>query len=391
MLFEGGGSMYNSQYVTFQNSGFHGSLSIGTNAHSQGNSYNLIEDVWVWATNRRIIAINYRSDNNVWRRVVVRSEGCDEAGCEGAPKADPSVGITVYDSQNISMQNILVVDRELRADVPYADFATAQHTESDFHLGNNEWLGIMSVNSDDSSLAFEADFVMGTGDPIWTIKNLVAVGSAKVGANIGNQPYNYDSAGKPPSLIENATVILSSPGSDVSGIRVTPGQSNVTVKNSVTVNATRTGYNVLASTVENSAGYNPSSVNGDFDFGTCLGECVELPNDPTNDGSYLYPLRVESGSNVDTSITGVSLGATVVNRYGVDGSISGDENYNSLSTTALWPWPNEDRIKQEMCVDAGITRGFCSTEKRLDGTNPVTLTSYVWEFFGNEIPDDIYQ
>jgi parallel beta-helix repeat protein len=37
------------------------------------------------------------------------------------------------------------------------------------------------------------------------------------------------------------------------------------------------------------------------------------------------------------------------------------------------------------------TRGFASaTAKRLDGVNPVTLTSYIWESLGNPIPTEIY-
>ena len=81
---------------------------------------------------------------------------------------------------------------------------------------------------------------------------------------------------------------------------------------------------------------------------------------------------------------GADIGANVLYRYGADGSRFGDAGYNTLSTTALWPWPNEARIKREMC--AGTTRGFCSSARRLDGVNPITLTSYVWEMLGTAMP-----
>jgi hypothetical protein len=47
------------------------------------------------------------------------------------------------------------------------------------------------------------------------------------------------------------------------------------------------------------------------------------------------------------------------------------------TTQILWPWPNEARIKKEMCTDAGVTRGFCSA---------TSLTDYVWNYLGNGNP-----
>ena len=75
---------------------------------------------------------------------------------------------------------------------------------------------------------------------------------------------------------------------------------------------------------------------------------------------------------------------SLADRRDSHGSRFGDAGYNTLSTTALWPWPNEARIKREMC--AATTRGFCSSGKRLDGVNPITLTSYVWEMLGTAMP-----
>jgi hypothetical protein len=390
--FEGGGSMYNSEYVIFKNSGFHGSLSIGTNDHSNGNSNNLIEDVWVWAKNRRLLASNYKAHNNVWRRVVIRGEGCDNAGCESAPKADPSVGLTVYDSHDVSIQNVIIIDRLIRNDTPYGDFATAQHTEDpDYYLGRNEWLGNMSINSQDASMTFEADEVLTSGDLIWSIRNFVTVGSGKTGVNIGNLPYNYNEAGKPASIVENVSVLLSNVAQNISGVRVSSGQTTVNVKNSIAIGASRTGFNVLGSSVENSVAFNPDNSEGEFDTNNCIGECVALASDPLSDGSILYPLQVEDNSNVSMAIDEVAVGANITKRQGVDGAIFGDDNYNTLSEVQLWPWPNEARIKQEMCTDAGVIRGFCSTATQINSETTVTLTSYIWEFLGNQIPDSIYQ
>ena len=146
ITFEGGGSLYNTSYVYLKDSGFHSAnksgpvLGIGTNDHANGNTNNLVEDVWVWGQ-ERIIAITYQADNNVWRRVVVRGDGCDSAACTGS--GNPTVGITVYNSRNVSLQNILVIDRVLGGGTPYGDFATAQHAPGSA-LGPAEWLGCIS-------------------------------------------------------------------------------------------------------------------------------------------------------------------------------------------------------------------------------------------------------
>ena len=393
IYFDGGGQLYNSEYITVKNSGFHGGFGVGTGDHHNGNSYNLIEDVWIWAENTRIVAINYRAHNNVWRRVVVRSEGCDDPGCEGFPKQDPSVGITVYDSHDVSMQNILVVDRVLRNDKPYGDFATAQHTaDTQYHFGRNEWLGCLSINSHDASLAFEADLVLAESevDFIWFIDNFVSVGSSLSGINIGNTPYNYSDVGSPTSIVKNSSIIMSS---DVevnkSAIRVSPSQTSVLTQNSLTIGATRAGYNQVGSSVENSVAYNPAASEGDFDVKSCT-QCVSLVTSPLTDNSVLFPLRVEVGSQVSTVITNIIPGAEVIKQYGESGARWGDDDYRLLTENNLWPWPNEDQIKKDLCTKPGITRGFCSAEKRLDGINPITLTSYIWESLGNQMPESIY-
>jgi hypothetical protein len=156
---EGGATLYNTQRVTLKNVGVHGPLDVGTNDHANGNTDNLIEDVWVWASGQRIIAINYRADRNVWRRVIVRGDGCGTAACAGS--GNPNVGVTIYDSSDVSFQNVLVLDRVLASgDSPYADFACAQHTPNQYLWGRNEWLGIVSLNAPDQALYCEPDQVI---------------------------------------------------------------------------------------------------------------------------------------------------------------------------------------------------------------------------------------
>jgi hypothetical protein len=365
----GGGQLYNADYVTIKECGFHGGFGIGTNDHDQFADNNLIEDVWIWAAGERIIAINYRSHNNVWRRVVVRGDGCGTASCTGS--GNPNVGITVYDSNNISLQNVIVVDRVLAAgDESYSDFAVAQHTpDVRYYFGQNEWLGTLSLKAPDAGYQMEPD-AGATLDPTIKISNAVAFNPADLGFNLARAGTN--------NLLENLTVVAS--GFD--GIRVAPELTTGIVRNAIVAGAGNFGIN---------SKYKPTFVDvfntagGDYNQTTCTTGC--LTSNPRADGSLQFLTRIETGSTLKgAGFGGADIGANILFRYGADGTRVGENNYNTLSAVSLWPWPNQDRIKKEMCVESGVTRGFCATGKQLDGVKPVTLTSYIWEALGNQIP-----
>lgn len=369
VTFEGGGQLYNTSYVTMKDCGFHGAFIIGTNDHDNGNEYNLVEDSWIWASGERIIAINYRALHNVWRRVLVRGDGCGTASCTGS--GSPNVGITVYNSSDVSIQNVMVVDRVLSAgDSPYADFAVAQHAPGP-EFGRAEWLGTLSLNAPDSGYYMEPDNG-GTVDPTIKISNAVAWNAAEYGFNIARTGTN--------NLLENLTVSAVTGN----GVRVAPELSGGTLRNVIVAASVNWGIN---------SAYAPSYVDvvgGSYNQTTCATGCYT--SDPRSDGapaSLRYITRIETGSFLKgRGFGGSDIGANILYRYGTDGSRFGEAGYNTLTSASLWPWPNEYRIKQEMC--AATTRGFCATGTRRDGVNPITLTSYIWEALGNALPAGIY-
>ena len=65
----------------------------------------------------------------------------------------------------------------------------------------------------------------------------------------------------------------------------------------------------------------------------------------------------------------------------------GEANFDVESSEPLWPWPNEQLIKEDLCLDQPGD-GFCSKGVGLYG-GPVTLTSYIWEMLGNACPVEI--
>ena len=369
--FEGGGTLYNTSYCTIKDCGFHdtsqggGSVfTVGTIDHNDGNTYNLIEDVWVWGQDR-VIAINYRANYNVWRRVVVRGDGCGSSACSGS--GNPNVGFSVYDSQHNSIQNMVVIDRTLGGGSPYADFATAQHDPgtglgSAEYLGPNEWLGCISLKSPDSGFQFEAD---NANDNTHTLRNIVAWNSASENVNIAGQASNI--------ILQNVTAGVSASGSNV---RVAPAVVGGTVRDIVAYNAGLWGINSVI-TPSNVDVY--GAAGGSYNQTACSVGCKST--NPLSDGtptSLEYIARVESGSALSGTDSGTDIGANIVKRYGTDGTRYGDPGYDALSSTDLWPWPNQGAIQTQFASVTGGARGFAAS-----GTD---LTKYVWEQLGNTSP-----
>jgi hypothetical protein len=358
ITFRGGGDLYNTSYVTVKDCGFHGPFGIGTNDHGQGNSHDLIEDVWIWAAGSRLVASNYRSHENVWRRVLVRGDGCGRPECRGS--GNPNVGITIYDSHDVSFQNVMVIDRALApGDEPYGDFAAAQHTEDpQYYLGRCSWLGTISLRAPDVGYYFEPD---ATVAPTLRVVNAIAWDARDDGFNVAR-------AGTQ-NLLENLTA--RSLGSDA--VRVAPEMTSGTLRNVLVEGAGRFGIN---------SAYPPSYANvhgtagSAYNQTSCETGC--LASDARAAGALRYLPRIERGSFLSgAGNAGGDIGANVVYRYGTDGSRFGEAGYDSLTEVPLWPWPNEERIRREMCQDSGITRGFCGAP---------SLTRYIFEYLGEPMP-----
>lgn len=111
-------------------------------------------------------------------------------------------------------------------------------------------------------------------------------------------------------------------------------------------------------------------------------------------------VRAEAGSALSGVATdGGDVGANVTRRYGVSGTLWGEPGFDQPTAEPLWPWPNEDPIKlvfaEPNAPPAGAvpatndtTRGFCVANDAFG--KPMTLTRYVWQYLGNEIPAGIY-
>jgi hypothetical protein len=321
------------------------------------------------------MAITYRGNHNVWRRVMVRGDGCNGVNCLGPDGGgNPNVGITVYETNNNELQNVMVVDRILaQGGSPYADFAEAMHNPASVSgekFGLNYWRGTISLNSPDTGYYFEPDgYSEIIGDilfPTNTIRDCVAWNSTKGGINLQGYAQND---------FQNCTT----KGNSENGLRDQSSPGTGIVKNLVILGTGLYGINTVSS-------ISYTNLSGNFGAAyyqntqQCTVGCKT--SNPLTDGSILYPIRIENNSPLKGAGSGgADYGANVLYRYGADGAFWGDTGYNTLTATELWPYPNETRIKKEMCTDMGETRGFCSS---------ASLTKYIWEAAGNPMPATLY-
>jgi hypothetical protein len=119
------------------------------------------------------------------------------------------------------------------------------------------------------------------------------------------------------------------------------------------------------------------------------------PHDQNVDAtsSLKYLPRIEPGTTLATAGEGGGqIGANIQFMVGATGSLQDDPGWDQPTTQSLWPFPNEDVIRSDMAAYTGPggagARGFTSGSS-LDGS-PQTLTKYIWEYLGNQIPQEIY-
>ncbi|MCM0083376.1 Ig-like domain-containing protein [Geomonas sp. Red32] len=96
-----------------------------------------------------------------------------------------------------------------------------------------------------------------------------------------------------------------------------------------------------------------------------------------------YLPRIESGS----TLASAGVGATIMYQLGGTGVFYGDANWNSVSSTPLWPYANEQmwaaKLASYNATGPGGNRGFAA----LATSSATPLTDYIWGYLGNAKPD----
>ncbi len=328
-------------------------LLIGSNDFSDTADI-LLEDVWVHGVgNGRYNVLVYNADRVVLRRAVIRHDG----GWTGP--SNPSAGINFYVSSDSWCLNCIVLDSVESLDWSGA-FYMVKNSSVAHANANNGIVGSIILNNPDLGLRMDASSSGNNISNVTLIDNVL-----------------WDNANGGISACCSGSVTSTSN-------RLTIGRSIVTLAGDW-----KGGYGEFS----NGSATITNSIFRDLDAdvsGATATYCDTYSNgsvncsatgrqtyDPLNNG-LTYLTRIEVASNLKAAgSAGGQMGAQIVNKIGSDGTLYGESGWNSDTGNILWPWPNEARIKQDMCTDVSITRGFCGTS---------SLTAYIMNYLGNGNP-----
>lgn len=376
-------------HLYFKQCAFMGITDGNSAAAGIGGAYNLIEDCVFYGKGRyKINFYDYDRDsstrpgNNVCRRCVARND----FALKDTDGTNPIASFSAYYSTDSAFLNCIDID----SDDPEYWKTNPEELASSFYqpfedgtLPNNLVIkGSISINSalggayTEGTIGGITDFVsVKTGGGFWlkdggTISNLTQI-------DLGLNNFSYSAAQIAVFIARHYAVGGYNTGAVLSNSIMKDVNPVDYIFNNTTASYINT--NQLGKTL------NGSITN-------------QITTDPYSNG-LLYPVRIETGSSLATSGSGGGrVGARIVNKLGKDGTFKGETDWDT-EQESLWPWPLEDWVKAQMSsmpstitgdTMPSATRGFASTGTQLNGADQITLTSYIWEYLGNQIPADIY-
>jgi MYXO-CTERM domain-containing protein len=341
------------------------------------SSYVLLEECYAFGGARYQFLV-YQSDHVVVRRSVARHDHWN-----GTLQC---AGFTNYDSVDTAFQNDIVLDSD-----------TA-------HCSGRLYGGFFNENKDDAAPDTSASY---TGNIVLNVQafyaghlDWVASGTRTLEDTIiwgSSGGYHGDQGDGLAAVIRGRRMTIGAIGGEYNGPNGSPALGTGfsvygPVENSLT-SSILTRCNSFGVADYTASDYNAFSANG-ADYG---GAHAAAPgaHDRSGgvNGGLLYLPRVEPGSTLKTAGEGGGrVGAEILFKIGRTGTLHGDPGWDEVTAEPLWPFPNEDRIRDDMASydgpGAAGRRGFAAGNS-LDGS-PQTLTKYVWEYLGNRIPDDVY-
>ncbi len=373
-----------------------------------GSSYVLVEDSHAWGCGRyKFMA--YQSDHVIFRRDVARHDFAGNGMTTGsqAPMLAPmqQCGDFVnYDGHYDIFQNDIAIDSGLATGETGNLYGGlwSEHNDSStdnpiiyeggvvINVQANAGLQDAKQSSvhtfiDDAVVNSSGGLMIGRpfygGNPDGPTAPTVSV-THMTFANISGQAPNDENGGGGTGI--EGTSDLSTYASQTVANNIFQNMSVFAVANSVTPN-----YNYY---YQNTANFGSDVYQG------------YMPTAGANDAQGVSPqlkyiTREEPGTPVyGTASDGGNIGATILYEIGTTGTLYGDPGYDTVTTTSLWPFPNEAVIKSDMATFSMVnpitgntisgTRGFAASGNGLYG-GPITLTSYIWEALGNPCPAGI--
>lgn len=340
--------------------GNHMNFSMGNSA-----SYILFEGCYSWGTGRYKFT-TYHSNHVIFRNCVARPDVINAGG-------EPAACFTAYASTYVKFQNCIAIDadrtsywtnigdRQGSFFVPCTD-GKSQYIDFDQCIGLNVKLGGLQTakNTDSANVNFRNVVIWDCADSGDTL-NMIrgssnTISNCTLGANTCGDEFMYADG--------DAT----------------------TVKNTIFYGNTHVG--ALLDDVE-TQNYNCYYANTST-TGISGSNNLTTINPKTN--SLKYITRIESGSALaGKGESNADIGANTLTLIGTSGTLWGEIGYATNTGVSMWPFPNEALIKAKMAAYSNSVtgaRGFCTGTSK-DGTTQ-TLTKYIWEYLGNQIPTTIY-
>ena len=320
----------------------------------------LFEDMWAYGYGRKAVQL-YGSTRITARRIVARYDYWDGAGYK---PNDPRIGFAVYNSSDGLYENIMVIDnapdpvgRNAASKAGFAIEGNLTSTSTIIGATGNKWFGCLALDNDRAGL-YSAGASTGINDNN-TIENFISWGSTT-----GMVIHAYTT---------NSNIVSGTIG-NASGIGIRINNDNVSDTRFEKLFAINNGTYPFV--IAGQDGY--YGVNTTFQNNTATGNGSGVDIEPEFAPTLDYLIK-------PTMVSGRERGAEIVNRY-QDGV---------LTSNALWPWPNEDLIRQHMCDSADlidthrITANGAGWEPQWC-TSGKTLTNYIWEYLGSSTPTGIY-
>jgi len=331
-----------------------------------GSSYSLVEDCWVWGKGRYGMYTSSPAGGThhiVFRRVVVR--------LDDTPDRVMTAGIRFYNAAYNTCENCIVVDctqpSASSPEGPPAAFATGGG--SSLSEPGHAFLGVIALHNPTMH-----GLVPENGAQTITVSDSVFWGGTS--GLFVNKRYL-------PGFVLDARHLTiggyGRSGKDTGyGVRSNPNYQALTVKLSDSLVEVPDGTQAFQgpSQLTNTFVYIPGS--------GMLGSAGSGPRGTLSTALYRAGLkhlpRVERSSLLQVA----RVGATVVNRIGAQGTLSGEPGWDSPTREPLWPFPHEKlwtaKMKAYTASGPGGNRGFAAVQ------SATPLTDYIWGYLGTPLP-----
>ncbi len=322
---------------------------------SDGSHHNLVEDSWGFGGGRYTVMCyggpggnppNLTCDNNTFRRLVLRMGPAISSG------GNPQASLALYYASGNVVENVVAIDGRAASDSSNSAFYITGHApppDADF----NKYYGVIAYNNLGTGLYLDCPGAICNGTEI---RNSVIWGAQKSGIAIAAGTGANESCAN--TIVDHNTV----------GRSGGYGFENYACSNATLTNNLFHGNGLAGARQSPSGGSTPVNHHNGYwnNAGGARSNLAAGTGDLTTDPFLFYLPRIEATSGYRNAGSPGDIGANVVNRY-QDGV---------LTSAPLWPWPNEERLRDEMCAGGGA--GFCTSGK--------SLTRYLWESLGNPAP-----